>query len=157
MTISLQGKVLETETAQRPGMIHLLLVEDDDPFRTMLALALSRRGFRVTQACDASRALDFLVQIALRGNREQIPQLLVTDHRLPGFCGLGLIEAARIARMNIPAILITAFGDAEIRDRAALVGATPVLEKPFALEELLTLIGRVAGFGTPLHCLSRDG
>jgi DNA-binding response OmpR family regulator len=148
-----QGKGVETGTVQPLDITRLLLVEDDDALRGMLAFALSRHGFRVTEACDGPRALSYLVQMALSGNRQQIPHLLVTDHRLPGFCGLGLIEAARIARMNIPAILITAFGDAEVRDRAALLGATPVLEKPFAVDELVQLIRRVAGLGTPLRCL----
>jgi DNA-binding response OmpR family regulator len=138
--------------------MHLLLAEHDDKMRTTLASALWRHGFRVSEACDGSRALDYLIQIALSGNRERLPHVLVANQRLPGFCGLAVIEAARIGRMGIPAILMTASGDAETRNRASLLGATRVLEKPFEIDDFLTLIRRVASLRMPLRSLplSRD-
>jgi len=158
MTLLLKRrKILGIETIQAVGATHLLLAENDDKTRTVLASALGQHGFRVTEVCDGSRALDYLLQIALSGDREGMPHVLVADQRLPGVCGFAVIEAARISRMGIPAILMIAAGDAETRDRAALLGATPVLEKPFEINDFLSLIRRVAGPRIPLRSLSRGG
>jgi len=54
-----------------------------------------------------------------------------------------VIEAARLAGLDIPAILITAFGDAETHERADALGPTPVLDKPFAMRDLVALAQRL--------------
>ena len=143
------GSAVEIRTSQRAGLRRVLLVEDDDEMRAMLAFVLSRHGFHVTEACDGSRALNHLVEIALSGNRERTPDLLLTEQRLPGFCGLTVVEAARIARLSLRAILMTSSCDAEARNRAALLGGTRVLEKPFEVDELVSLIRSVDEPRTP--------
>jgi len=121
----------------------VLLVEDDTEMRKMLAFVLTRHGFRVAQARDGSEALEYLGDVVLEGSREKTPQLLLTDQRMPGFCGLEVIEAVRLAGLDIPAILITAFGDAETHERADALGPTPVLDKPFAMRDLVALAQRL--------------
>ena len=134
----------ESKTLEPSRRSHVLLVEDDGEMRRMLAFVLTRHGFRVTQVCDGSEALEYLGDVVLGGNRDKVPHLLVTDQRMPGFCGLDVIEASRLTGLNIPAILITAFGDSETHERAAALGATPVLDKPFAMLELVALARRLA-------------
>ncbi|HME69422.1 MAG TPA: response regulator [Myxococcota bacterium] len=134
----------ETKTPEPTRRALVLLVEDDDEMRKMLAFLLTRHGFRVTQARDGSEALAYLGDVVLGGSRDKAPQLLLTDQRMPGFCGLDVIEAARLAGLKIPAILITAFGDTETHERADALGATPVLDKPFAMLELVALARRLA-------------
>jgi DNA-binding response OmpR family regulator len=133
----------EAKTLEPVWKRHVLLVEDDEEMRKMLAFVLTKHGFRVTQARDGAEALEYLGDVVLGGARDRAPELLVTDQRMPGFCGLDVIEAARIAGLKIPAILITAFGDSETHARAEELGATPVLDKPFAMLELVTLVRRV--------------
>jgi DNA-binding response OmpR family regulator len=134
----------ETKTLEPDRRSHVLLVEDDDEMRKMLAFVLTKHGFRVTQARDGSEALEHLADAVLGGSRDKAPQLLLTDERMPGFCGLDIIEAIRIAGLEIPAILITAFGDRETHERALALGSTPVLDKPFAMLELVALARRLA-------------
>jgi DNA-binding response OmpR family regulator len=62
---------------------------------------------------------------------------------MPGVCGLDVIQATRTAGMRIPAVLITAFGAPEIRDRARTLGAMSVLDKPFEINDLLTMVRRL--------------
>jgi CheY-like chemotaxis protein len=135
--------VRESKTLEPAGRGLVLLVEDDDEMRKMLAFVLTRHGFRVIQLRDGAEALEYLGDVVLGGSREKTPQLLLTDHRMPGFCGLDVIEAARLAGLNIPAILITAFGDPETHERAEALGATPVLDKPFAMLDLVSLARRL--------------
>ena len=133
----------EAKTLEPAGRGLVLLVEDDDEMRKMLAFVLTRHGFRVIQVRDGAEALEYLGDVVLGGRREKTPHLLLTDQRMPGFCGLDLIEASRLAGLNIPAILITAFGDPETHERAEALGATPVLDKPFAMLDLVSLARRL--------------
>jgi CheY-like chemotaxis protein len=135
--------VRETKTLEPAGRGLVLLVEDDDEMRKMLAFVLARHGFRVIQVRDGAEALEYLGDVVLGGSREKTPQLLLTDQRMPGFCGLDLIEATQLAGLNIPAILITAFGDPKTHERAEALGATRVLDKPFAMLELVSLAQRL--------------
>ena len=122
---------------------HVLLVEDDEDMRKMVAFALTRRGLRVTQLRDGSKALEYLAGVALAGGDGELPHVLLTDQRMPGVCGLDVIEATRVAGMRIPAILITAFGDAETHGRARALGETPVLDKPFEIDALLAIVKQI--------------
>ena len=142
------GKSPERKTLSPLGKSRVLIAEDDDEMRKMLAFVLTKHGFRVTQARDGAEALEYLGDVVLGGSRDKAPQLLLTDQRMPGFCGLEVIEAARLVGLKIPAILITAFGDAETHERADALGATPVLDKPFAVQELVALVRRLAPLGS---------
>jgi DNA-binding response OmpR family regulator len=141
-------KTPESKTLEPVRERRVLLAEDDDEMRKMLAFALTRHGFRVIQARDGAEALEYLGDVVLGQNRDKAPQLLLTDQKMPGFCGLEVIEAARLAGLKIPAILITAFGDAETHERADALGSTPVLDKPFAVQELVALARRLAPLGS---------
>lgn len=123
---------------------HVLLVEDDDEMRRMLAYILTRDGFRVTEARDGLEALDYLGSWILEDRSEHTFDLLLTDQRMPGFPGLDVIDAARASGTPLPAILITAFSDGETREHARMLGATTVLDKPFEASALLALARRVA-------------
>jgi CheY-like chemotaxis protein len=140
-------KVHETKTLTPVHRGHVLVVEDDDEMRKMLAFVLTRHGFRVTQLRNGAEALEYLGEVVLSGSRERTPQLLLTDQRMPGFCGLDVIEAIQLSGLRIPAVLITAFGDPETHERADALGATPVLDKPFAVGELVALARRLVPGG----------
>ncbi len=137
-------RAMHERKRREPTRSHVLVVEDDEEMRGMLAFVLARRGFRVTQVRDGSKALEYLAEIVLVGNPSEMPQLLLTDQRMPGVCGLDVIEATRVAGLRIPALLVTAFGDVETHERARALGETPVLEKPLEIGELLAVIERIA-------------
>jgi DNA-binding response OmpR family regulator len=114
----------------------LLLVEDDTEMRRMLAAALRRDGHFVIEAANGDEALDWLAPGVLEGDLERVPDLIVSDIRLPYFSGLEILEGLQVAARRIPVILITGFPDHETHVRAAALGAERVLEKPFDLREL---------------------
>lgn len=114
----------------------ILLVEDDDEMRSLLARALRRDGHRVVEAKDGEEALDWLGLSLFDGSLERIPSLIVSDIRLPNFTGIELLEGLLCATEAIPTILITGFPDAQIRADAEELGAECVMEKPFDLDEL---------------------
>jgi DNA-binding response OmpR family regulator len=114
----------------------LLLVEDDTEMRRMLASALRRDGHLVIEAANGDEALDWLAPGVLEGDVERVPDLVVSDVRLPYFSGLEILEGIQVAARRIPVILITGFPDRETYAQAAALGAERVLEKPFELADL---------------------
>ena len=99
----------------------LLLVDDEDLVRAVLAASLVEEGYRVVEARDADEALRALAQ-------DEAIDLLITDLSMPGLDGAALIAALRPARPNLPVILLT--GNAEHRRADAEGDAVRLLHKP---------------------------
>ena len=119
--------------AWRPRRL-ILLVEDDPAMRRLLATALRRDRHRVVEVSNGDDALDWLGPGVLDGWLEQLPDLVISDVRLPYFSGLEILEGLQVASDRIPVILITGFPDEETLARARELGAYCVLEKPFELD-----------------------
>ena len=70
---------------------------------------------------------------------------ILSDINMPGMSGLELLPKAKAARPDVPVIMITAYGDDNIRRKALEGGAEPLLTKPIDFVALRTEIdGRVA-------------
>ena len=112
-----------------------ILVADDDPdMRALVASVLRRGGYDVVEACSGMEAIERIAPTVWtkRGGFEAI----VSDVCMPDLTGLDLLAALRCTRLETPVILMTAFGDEEVRAEARSLGATAVLDKPFNLDEL---------------------
>lgn len=111
----------------------ILLVDDSDPLREMMASALEHAGYRVLQAADGKVAIALL--------RTRRVDLLITDVVMPDQDGLVTLQLARKLQPELKVIVIS--GDsprfaALYLDLAKKFGATKSLRKPFTLPELLT-------------------
>ena len=120
----------ETRTAARRAVI--LLVEDDDRVRYTTAESLSELGYEVQSAISAETALD---QVA-RGLR---PDLLVTDHLMPGMTGAQLAQEVRRQLPGLPVLMIT--GYAQLRPEET--GGLDVLVKPYRHAELALRVAQL--------------
>ena len=112
-------------------MCEILVVDDDEQMRAMLAASLESHGYVVGQAGGALALFEHL-----EGRPERLPSLLICDYRMPGTDGLQVIERIKNEYPMIEIILITAFGDEEIHRRARTLGAAAVFNKPFDLASL---------------------
>lgn len=105
----------------------ILVVDDDPGVRHALADLLLTAGYAVEQASDGL--------MALRQIARQVPDLIVSDVRMPHLDGIGLATNLAPQTPPIPIILMSAhplpYGCAQ-----------PLMRKPFELEALLTLIAR---------------
>ncbi len=111
----------------------VLIADDDEAMRQMLAVSLRSEGFEVGECQDGTALLDRLRQAK---GEDSEPCLVVTDMRMPGVDGLDVLHWLRRWVPGVPVILITAFGDVRTHQRALELGATRVLDKPFDLREL---------------------
>jgi DNA-binding response OmpR family regulator len=114
----------------------VLLVEDDAELRRLIAGTLRRDGYQVVECANGDAAFDWLGDGVFDGYYERLPELIVSDVRLPYFDGFEILEAMREALARVPVILITGFPDDELYRRALALGARNVLAKPFELEDL---------------------
>ncbi len=112
----------------------ILLVEDKHELRAMLRKALERAGHAVDEAPDGSSA------VAKIKARRYL--LVLTDLKLPGCSGLDVLRESKQADLNIPVILITAYGSVEEAVTAMKEGAYDFIQKPVDLEHLNLLVSR---------------
>ncbi|MGJ3521713.1 sigma-54-dependent transcriptional regulator [Nitratidesulfovibrio sp. D1] len=113
---------------------HILLIEDDTAFQSMLREALEERGHRVTVA---GRAEDGIA--LLRGGGFD---LVLSDVMLPGMSGVEAIPHLLSAAPGTDIIVMTAYSTRELALEAVKLGAYDVFSKPFSLKEMDIVIRR---------------
>jgi len=125
-----------SETESPLGSRHILLLEDDRAVRMALERRLQAWGARVTSAASLGELRLLLGELS----RASAPDVLLTDLSLGDGDGLQAKDEVRQRWPHMPVVIVT--GDtAPHRLQALADSATPVLHKPFKLEDLLrTLI-----------------
>jgi len=123
-------------------MSRVLVAEDDPEMRKLVVEALRKDGHEILEASDGAQMLVLLAETFHREPGLGSVDVIVTDVRMPGENGLDVVERVSQARWKIPCILMTAFGDDEVRWRAQRMGAT-LLDKPLSLAELRAAVARL--------------
>ena len=112
----------------------ILVVEDDELILNAVESTLAGEGYRVMTAPDGAAALDLV--------ERQAPALILLDMMMPIMDGWAFARAYRKqAGSRAPIVVMTAAADAA--RRAADVDADAYLAKPFNLDELISLVGRL--------------
>ncbi|MDX3806764.1 response regulator [Bosea thiooxidans] len=118
-------------------MSRILVVDDEEPLRLLVARGLGMDGHACVTAADGAEALDIL--IAEQGRFD----LLLTDIRMPLMDGIALALAAKQQFPELTIMLMT--GYAEQRERAKSLEAivAEVMSKPFTIAELRATVMKV--------------
>ena len=111
----------------------ILLVDDEKNTREGLARAL-RRNYQVVLADSAMAALEVM--------KDQTPDVVLTDLRMPGMDGMTLVRRILAREPKPVCILLTAYGNVETAVEAMKAGATDFLTKPVNLDHLDVLLKR---------------
>ncbi|MFO0870631.1 MAG: sigma-54 dependent transcriptional regulator [Pirellulales bacterium] len=112
--------------------LDLLVVDDDDEFRSTLVRRFAQRGFHVEEAANGEQALE-LVQ------RREFDVALF-DMMMPGMSGLKLLEKFKSLHAECEVIMLTGQATVETAVAAMKAGAYDYLTKPFPLRELEVLV-----------------
>jgi len=115
-------------------MSNIHIVDDDRAVRFVLATALRDAGHAITEFADA--------EAARRALQHAIPDLLISDVRLPGDDGLALLRETKSAHPNLPVIVMSAFTDVATTAAAYREGASDYLAKPFDLAQAVSAVQR---------------
>ncbi len=129
-----------TDVAQQKSTARVLLAEDDEEFRSMLAELLRSDGNDVIEAEDGKTLLRLLEEAEQVANGYD---LVLTDLRMPGFDAFDVMLRIRPELISTPFVLLTAFGDANMDLLARRLGAVVVLHKPVDLEEVRAVVSDI--------------
>lgn len=113
----------------------ILVVDDEENVRAMLRLVLRREGYEVLEAEDGFEALNMA--------RQERPDVIMMDIRMPRMDGMEALRTVRQERIGAAVILMTAFAAVESAVEAMKIGAYDYIIKPFNIDEVSILVGRV--------------
>ncbi|MEC9357930.1 MAG: nitrogen regulation protein NR(I) [Pseudomonadota bacterium] len=116
--------------------ITVWVVDDDESIRWVLERSLMRDGMNVKCFPGSAELLDAL--------QDELPDVLVSDIRMPGVNGLELLERLQARAPELPVIIMTAHSDLDAAVAAYRGGAFEYLPKPFDVDGVATLVRRAS-------------
>src|ERR1700757_1459722 len=125
------------DPAEHLGLLHVLVVDDDDAVRKACCQIARGMGFAVVLGADSATAARAIL-------KHQRIDVLLLDLKMPGGGGLPLLEQVKALHPDTAVIVMTAFSTVSSAVEAMRIGAGDYLTKPFALEELTTVLERTA-------------
>ena len=123
-----------TAQTERP---RILVVDDEASIRDLLSKTLALADYDVDVAPDGRSAVERLRMLAY--------DLLITDLKMPGMDGLGVIREARRLKADLPVIIITGFSTEASAIEAANLGVAGYLTKPFRVPRVLAVAAKALG------------
>lgn len=106
----------------------VLIVDDQNGIRLLLQEVFSSEGYVTQQASNGKIALELV-----RNNR---PDLVLLDMKIPGMDGLEILKHIKSIDSSIKVIMMTAYGELDMIKRATDLGAVKHFTKPFDIDEL---------------------
>jgi len=113
-------------------MPHLLLVDDEEALRSVVAERLRDAGYEVTEAADGEAAVRAIDGFAF--------DVIVSDLRLPGVDGREVVETALTRYPSIVAIVVTGYGTVKDAVDMTKMGVADFIAKPFQFDELMHVL-----------------
>jgi two-component system, cell cycle response regulator CpdR len=115
-------------------MSRVLVVDDEESMRLLVARAIAMDGHDITTASDGAEALEIL------GRMDSLFDLMLTDIQMPVMDGIALALSAARDFPNVTILLMT--GYAEQRERASGLSAIAhdVISKPFSVADIRTAV-----------------
>lgn len=132
-------------------MKHILVVEDETHLAIGVKYNLEAEGYEVDTVSDGPTALRFFEE------HPESVDLVILDLMLPGMSGYAVCEALREKGNSIPILMLSARTLVEDRVRGYDVGADQYLQKPFDLEELLSMVRNLLNRHSRLPNQSSEG
>jgi len=117
-------------------MKQILVVDDGKNMREVLRILLEDNGYSVITAASGNEAVKMI-------NSGTLADLIISDLKMDGIDGIGILKYLKRSENYIPLILITAYGSIEAAVEAMKIGAYDFITKPFNKDVLLTIIKRI--------------
>lgn len=124
----------------------VLVVDDDETYRTRLVRAFQSRHFEAQGARDGESALALA--------RKESPEYAVVDLRMPGMSGLDVVRELKAVDAMTNVVVLTGYGSIATALEAVRLGATHYLTKPADVDDILAAFERAKG--PPVEALAKD-
>jgi CheY-like chemotaxis protein len=134
---ALSAALSERAVMSGDSTIRVLVVDDEEVIREILADFLSMDGFWARTAHDGADAL--------RELRNRSFDVVLADLKMPNMGGIELLKILRDEQPELPCIMMTGFGTVETAVAAMKLGARDYILKPFKVEDVVVAIKRVTG------------
>ena len=115
-------------------MSRVLVVDDEDSMRLLVARAIAMDGHDITTAADGAEALELL------GSAETAFDLMLTDIQMPVMDGIALALTAARDFPELTILLMTGFADQRERASGLNAVAHDVISKPFSVADIRTAV-----------------
>ena len=117
----------------------ILLIDDEQSLVESLTVLLRGEGYEVISELTGTGGL--------KAFKEEEPDLVLSDVRMPKMSGIEVLEEIRKSNPNTPVVLMTAQASLQSAIQAVNLGATHYVQKPFENDELLAVLGRSLDWG----------
>jgi two-component system, cell cycle sensor histidine kinase and response regulator CckA len=130
-----------TQTASRAleGTETILLVEDEESVRQLVAETLASRGYKVMEAENGEEALK------LAGSSRETIHLMITDVVMPGISGRDLAREVLKSRPETKVLFLSGYSEDAVLHQGVLEPETAFLQKPFTLQYLARKVRELLG------------
>jgi two-component system response regulator AtoC len=113
----------------------ILVADDEQNLRRVLAALLRRDGHEIVQAANGLEAIERLADV----------DVVITDLRMPGADGMEVLRTANKNHPHVPVIMITAYGSVGQAVEAIKAGAFDYIEKPFEQDSIRVIVEKAIG------------
>ena len=118
--------------------MNILMIDDDPDMLEIFRLLLKVNGHRPITALGGKEGLDIA--------RKELPDVILLDLMMPDIDGFGVLRQLKLdtSTQEIPVIFVTAVNGHEFIDKAMSLGAEGYITKPYARNQLMSLINEVS-------------
>lgn len=106
----------------------ILIVDDQYGIRILLTEIFQKDGYETYQAGSGVQALTIV--------KEMLPDLVILDMKIPGMDGLEILKRLKEYNSDIKVIMMTAYGELDMINKAMDLGAVTHFAKPFDIDEI---------------------
>ena len=122
-------------------MSKILVIDDEPSIRELLDTILRRKGYDVVLVDTGQKGLDIF--------RQERPDVVVLDLKMPGMDGLTVLGHVRSLTPNQSVVILTGAGTPEAEQQVRALGVTEFVEKEFSLHHLGDALKRLLRHTTP--------
>lgn len=112
----------------------VLVIDDEKGLRDMLSYALGREGYEVLVAENG--------EVGVEKVKQEEVNVVVTDIKMPGMDGVAVLKKIKQMNENVEVIVATGYGSMETAIESLRNGAYDYINKPFNIDELISLISK---------------
>lgn len=113
----------------------ILIVDDQFGIRILLNEVLQREGYETFQAANGMQALEIV--------KQHSPDLVLLDMKIPGMDGIEILKRMKQLKEEIRVIIMTAYGELDMIQKAKDLGALTHFSKPFDIEDIKRAVKEV--------------